>query len=339
MALLDSLIAFALTLAALATVVTILMEIIIRFFGLKHKGQVALVRRLVDKVVSEHLPQKESQWNVVKGILENPFSATKMVPEGVKQRYVAWKAGGIYNDVSLEHVLRRLLETAKPEVLQKAEDDLKQRLEIIATKYEEFSSALGANFKRNAQTWSIVIGIIVAAGMNVDGVRLLTTYLQDPTLRQSVIEKLPAPEQNAKTKDDINAYIEDLKTRLSDISDLELPIGSAYFPHCQSPWLRVAGDTSPDSLCADNVGEIPGGTYLLWLLKVVTTGILIGLGAPFWYDVAKRLAAVRSAFGGKPSSDDLYRGSDAREKSVSRDALLNSVVRNAKAANSGGAAS
>jgi hypothetical protein len=33
--------------------------------------------------------------------------------------------------------------------------------------------------------------------------------------------------------------------------------------------------------------------FALWLLMVVMTGVLIGLGAPFWFDVAKRLAQIR----------------------------------------------
>ncbi|MGD1876473.1 MAG: hypothetical protein ACFB13_03120 [Kiloniellaceae bacterium] len=341
MALLDSLIAFALTLAALATVVTIILEIAIRACGLKRKGQVALMNRLVGEVVTRHLPQKKSQWEVVKGILENPFSAAKMAADETQQGYLGTAAGGIYNEVSLEHVLRRVLETTEAAALLKqAEKDLKGRLQIIGNKYEEFSSALAADFKRSAQMWSIFVGIAVALAMNVDGVRLLTTYLQDPELRQSVIAKLPAPEEGqqkaASGKDEIDTYIDDLKTRLSDIGDLALPVGSDYFPHCLLFFAAPERANSPDPLCKGEDNAKRGVAGVTWLLKAVVTGILIGLGAPFWYDVARRLAAVRSAFGGKPAGEERYRGTDAQENAEVRDTLLDRVIDDAKAAVEGG---
>jgi hypothetical protein len=36
----------------------------------------------------------------------------------------------------------------------------------------------------------------------------------------------------------------------------------------------------------------PAG-FILWFLIVLGTGVLVGLGAPFWFDVAKRLAQIR----------------------------------------------
>ena len=41
--------------------------------------------------------------------------------------------------------------------------------------------------------------------------------------------------------------------------------------------------------------------FLLWLFTVVLTGVLIGLGGPFWYDLAMRLSQVKQAIAGKPA--------------------------------------
>ena len=49
MALLDSLLAFALTLAALATVATLILEIAFRTLRLKRIGQLRMVEKLIDE--------------------------------------------------------------------------------------------------------------------------------------------------------------------------------------------------------------------------------------------------------------------------------------------------
>ena len=336
MSLLDSLLAFALTLAALATVVTILMEVFIRWLGLKRRGQVKLVGRLLDHSVKTQLPGREARWQAIKDVLENPFSAIKMAAQESTQAYRGRAAGGIYTEVSLEHVLRRLLEsTAAKPLLEQAEQDLKAQLQLLSTRFDEYSSALAADFKRNAQMWSIMVGVGLALVMNIDGVRLLQGYLQDPELRQSVIENLPSSMEEAAGNDagraDVERYVEDLKTSLAGINDLALPIGTGYFPHCHLP--VVAGEelSGPDPLCRPAAGWTTLPALAAWLLKVIVTGMLIGLGAPFWYDVARRLAAVRTAFGGTPAGEQRHRGSDAADPK-SRDELIERVIRDAKAA-------
>lgn len=332
MTLLDSLLAFALTLAALATVVTILLEIFIRWLGLKRRGQVELIGRLLDHGVAAHLPDQQARWQAIRGILENPFSATPMAAQQAAQGYSGRAAGGIYTEVSLEHVLRHLLESpAAASLLQQAEKDLTDQLQILSNRFDEFSAALAADFKRRAQMWSILVGIGLALVMNIDGVRLLQGYLQDPELRQSVIERLPSsPDaEQRETETDVDAYVEDLKKSLAGISELALPIGTGYFPHCYLPLVTAEGAIPPDPLCRPEAGSETLPAFVLWLLKAVVTGMLIGLGAPFWYDVARRLAAVRTAFGGKPAAEERHRGLDAREPEE-REELIDRVIKDAR---------
>jgi hypothetical protein len=39
--------------------------------------------------------------------------------------------------------------------------------------------------------------------------------------------------------------------------------------------------------------------FLKWLFAAAVTGVLIGLGGPFWFDVAKKLSQVSSSLRGK----------------------------------------
>ena len=344
MALLDSLLAFALTLAVLATVVTLLLETLIRICGLKRAGQVKIISRLL----KDSVPDAESRWQAVKAILENPFADNKMADKESEQKFVGWKANGIYAEVSLEHVLRRLTESSPAvELVEKTQAELKEELQNLASRYDELASALSANFKRRAQIWSIVIGIAFAIAMNIDGLRILGTYLPDSALRQSIIDKIEIPEAStieataaglptAKDANDeidaINEKIGEIKSQLDRIDDLGLPIGPAYFPYCAPVRSAEMLGFSTDRACGADGGAAAWYDYPFWFLKVLVTGLLIGLGAPFWYDVARRLAAVRTVLGGKGSGEDQHRGSDAKGDSCERDTLIGRIASDARAA-------
>lgn len=345
MVLFDSLLAFALTLAALATVVTLLMEFAIRTFGLKRKGQVALMKKLLGSdTVKDVLPQAaQQQWPLVKAILENPFSKKPMAETETQQKFPGLQAQGIYREVSLEHVLRRLLEsTAAKDLVKETRAELEPKLHAIARKYDEFSSALGADFKRHAQWWSIVVGVGLAVAMNADGTRLLQTYLQDTSLRESVIERLtPQTEGAVPAGGTPEEALAKANRQIALINEMALPLGSGYFPHCYLLQDASERAASPDVHCrtAEAVGRV--SVWVSWLLKVLLTGVLIGLGAPFWYDVARRLAAVRSAFNGTPSGEQRHRGADGAGSQDERDDLIERIagdMASGKGEKAGGAA-
>lgn len=347
MALLDSLLAFALTLAVLATVVTLLLETLIRVFGLKRKGQVEIVSRLFEDSLSDVVPDARARWQAVKAVLENPFATNKMAGDKAQQGYLGSQANGIYAEVSLEHLLRRLTESfPAADLVAKTQAEVKAELESISRKYDELASALSADFKRRAQLWSILIGMAFALGMNIDGLRILETYLQDPELRRSVIEKVEIPEsaeveaaaQAAPDDEDlkaqvaaINERIDAVKAQLDGIGDLGLPIGPTHFPYCSPLTTAKKSDSGTDRLCQSDADIVAWYDYPFWLVKVLVTGLLIGLGAPFWYDVARRLAAVRTVLGGKGSGEEQHRGSDAKDDPAEREALIGRVAADARA--------
>jgi len=222
MQLLDAIIAFALTMAALATVVTVIIEAIIRILRMRRKNMAQVIRMLDKEIDSGLLGLKnEDRWSVFKKIIENPSRAIldKKEPDSwthntdmkvrcdyfgigksdeqnkwklfifyLKKIKLIWRMDGFHESVSLEHVLRCLSEA---EPVRKMSTSCRKKLKVefnrIALKYEAFQSSVSANFKHETQYWSILIGIGLAMVSNIDGLRIFEAYKIDKKLTAAVI--------------------------------------------------------------------------------------------------------------------------------------------------------
>jgi len=447
MQLLDASMAFALTLAALGTVVTVIMEAIHRVFRIR-KGNLILVLQHLNKEIPKGLfrgIKPERRWDFIANVLNNTTRAKDKLPDSstvgatngeksipivfwarktIKSPAIssnslgkAWEdvidslgrrngTRGIYDNVSLEHVLRKFIEI--DEVREKvavAKDAAKVEINRLARKYEEFVAAAAADFKRRAQLWSVVIGILLALVANINGVRIFEAYMVSDDLTDRVIGQFETLEKEANQAQDsfqkmieeksgngsgnfdsqiekkrktlsslyqsmaladagqktaesakldikiealekeIRALVEkryassqagraqqsvdDAVQKLASLAESGVPMGMKYFPHCVIyKWLSGEKKMS----CLER--EPKSNSYNLkwfilwisWLVVTVLTGMLIGLGAPFWFDVAKRLAAVRAMFGGIQSTEERLRGRDAWGDPKQRKKLIENIV-------------
>jgi len=345
MALLDSLLALALTLAALATVATVILEIAFRSLRLKRIGQLRMAEKLIDQATglrdgTAEKPAATAGARTAR-LLANPFAVNLW--GFCRNLWIYWrKCSAFYDDISLEHTLRRLVDIVGEPARGAADAarEIGEKLEALGVSYDEYCSALAARYKQNAQRWSLVVGVLLALGMNVNGFRVLEVYLQDPELRQRAIEQLrqdettPAPaaveeRDTDRQLQELQQKYDHLRGQVAVITGLDLPIGWSYFPSCLRH--NDAGEIVPsaDPRCpeAGETGwDLESGTFWSWLAQVLVTGLLIGLGAPFWYDLARRLAEVRTAFGGKGTAEQQHRGDDGRNGPWARRRLVQRVV-------------
>ena len=401
MELLDAALAFALTLAALATVVTVIMEIVLRSVLMRKRNLIHMMRLLNDELPRGPLDLDEQErWAFFRTVIENPAEGLSAripatLPDGKTAKQAIEEIGwlglrsGVYDKVSMEHVLRRLAEITKIAAMAKdAAQMLKTELYRFAGKFEEFGSSVSASFKRRSQIWSIIFGVLLAIVVNVDGMRIFEAYLAKPDLARTVIARedqfLSAYEQAERRKQaifkqqevvrDARSTLDKVReehgdsspqsqsaaaelalaqTRLADLTEPEeirrlaldaqqqvkeivalgVPIGNEYFPHC-----RLFRDVQLLTTCAGPLwpdgAEWSGrfrfiGHVLVWLVPVVITGLLIGLGAPFWFDVAKRLAQVREMFNGTGSDSTRLAARDADGDPGKRAAIVDRVVADA----------
>lgn len=222
MQLLDASLAFALTMAALATVVTVMMEAGLRIARMRKKNFIEVMKLLNKEIENSPLKMsEEDRWNFIKRVIDNPaeasldklrielenlplaerlahFGRDKAAGKNLLQRVGCFllqifgdrKRAGLFDRVSLEYMLRCLAESEAVEKSSSlAISNVRAEFNRIARKYEEFSSSVSASFKQHARQWSIAVGILLAFACNIDGLRIFENYRIDPELATAIIQK------------------------------------------------------------------------------------------------------------------------------------------------------
>ena len=365
MILIDAMLAFAITMAFLGTVVTMILEVGHRVFRVR-KGNLINVLQVLSGEVGRGLFKEigaRGQWDFVVNVLNNPARAKGKLPTSndiavtdaqlsLPTALGQWKRKigvapdsrdpgdsvdwgnalaslgrvngmrGIFDKVTLEHILRRFSELEPVrEIINTSVEKAEQEFNRLSRKYMEFASSVSADFKRRSQMWSMVVGVLLAYVCNINGVLVFQAYLQNQDMTAQVISKLNEVNEKMESKEEENLkkMVQDIKSSMSYLD--VLPIGSAYFPHC----------LFSNNKCKSVASEVTGLAYVVklstWFIATTLTGLLIGLGAPFWFDTAKRLANVRSMFGGKASAELRLGGRDVpADRPADRKALIRTIL-------------
>jgi hypothetical protein len=221
MQLLDAAIAFALTIAGLATVVSIIIEIIHRVLSLRSKGLRAMLEQHFDDVIEPVI--KAQVEKAIIGQDKNLADELKRLRDDliikmtanplVKLQELSWlpkwavKGLSQYNAVTALDFLDRLPEAEVYQYIKlRGKMTVSERLKKFDKKYEDYEKAISNYFKRRAQLLSFVVGVILAIVVNIHGIRLFERYLSDPELTATVI---------AQT-DNIESAIESVQKRQAD---------------------------------------------------------------------------------------------------------------------------
>jgi hypothetical protein len=247
---------------------------------------------------------------------------------------------GMFDKVSAEHVARRYAEMYV--LTDRNLDNAREYIDKVIRNFESISSCMSAEFKRRSQLISIIVGIFVALAFNINGLRILDTFIAKPEVSKMFVTNLDqteaqvlgqiesASKELSKTMDEadkedgaasstvteLNSVVEDLKSTVTGLSDRGVPLGWNYRPHC----------SLIESVTCFAVPERDNRMAIADVFLMVLSGVLIGLGAPFWFDVAKRLAAVRQMFSGTASDLHTKSGKDANGSSEERKKIVDDIV-------------
>lgn len=139
---------------------------------------------------------------------------------------------------------------------------LDESLKNIEAWFEAAMDKATRIYKKYASIVALIIGLLLAYNFNIDTIHVTKQLWVQPTLRQAIV----AQAGNLIPGDEVG-----LNNTLAKINSLPIPIG----------W---SADTLPPDPNARFL------RYLGWFL----TGLAAAQGAPFWFDVLKKLSGLRS---------------------------------------------
>jgi len=166
-------------------------------------------------------------------------------------------------------------------------------------------------YKRNAQISAFFIGLIFAVTLNVDSIAIAATLWREPTLRQVIVaqaEKAPPPEVQAA---DPAAALRQVRNQLDELS---LPIGwsfeavplngkkCSFTPGPKDVFgFWINGECQKPATASETTNGI--SWIFVKLIGLAMTGGAAMQGAPFWFDILKKLINVRGT-GVNPSEKE-----------------------------------
>lgn len=315
MRLLDACLALVLTLALFASTVTVLLELLHRTLQQRVRDLRAMLGAVFDDALEEWL--KGVEKDVAK--LRDEFVA--IVSTDAALDHVLQRNGGLLKhlperltaatEVTLADILRRLPNTRVYQHMQALRpEQLSQIVHRLEDGLDHFSQAATALFTARARLASFVVGVTLAAVVNVDAVRLFEHFVDDPELARQTTARLeiqlkslpsvPPVDSKVDSTAEIRRLLDDLQTRQA----ATLPVGWTYFPYCLppdstsrvDPRCPAAADKSATASQARDVWQEVFSAirhYGFWAICVFVTGLLIGLGGPYWFDIALSLGRFR----------------------------------------------
>lgn len=288
---LDAALAFALTMLAVSTLVTQLVRFLqhvwkIRNQFLQEMLNVYFTQDLLP-VINRELSRlkKDLSAEVAQAICEKAqaLSVNVVFPEPEL---------ATFTEVSTEELLERLKRNPVGiQLLENLGDKAQTVFNELGKRYETVGNHFTEIFRYNSRLATTILAILAAFILNVDSLFVLDTYVKNEDMRRVVIAQQASLQDgylmlsNQLTEDSSKASITraefeqafgDAKTQLDAFTSAGFPVGFSYFPYA----------------CLENTGlsACENRHILLWIVGCILTGLLAGLGAPFWYDAVTGLS-------------------------------------------------
>lgn len=204
---------------------------------------------------------------------------------------------------------RALIEVAE----QRGTDFKKDFLKDLVSKYEDFGENSRDYFARRARLTSVIVSFVLAFALSINVIDLFQILLTDKGVRDTWIDKgeqaaaqwqRQAEELQAllvekgsanqlspeKASALIKANIQELEKATASLQEAGLPIGWERRPWAGGEWHSIdcgRGDAWSSKGCLDRAGLL-----VQWVLAVLFSGLLIGLGGPFWFEIYRKLGSL-----------------------------------------------
>ena len=131
--------------------------------------------------------------------------------------------------------------------------------------FNDSMERLGGAYRRRMQIVGIIVGIAVAATLNVDTGAIMNTLWRDPVLRQAIVTQASQVKET-DVQSGQTPSIEEIAQNAEKLNVLSLPIG----------WSSKNIPTDANGWVAKIVG-------------ILLSGMAAAQGAPYWFDIMRKL--------------------------------------------------
>jgi hypothetical protein len=226
--------------------------------------------------------------------------------------------------LAIEKVNPRLVESVTAIIKQAEDYALRGESAVAATRvnleswFNDAMDRLSGSYKRRAQFIAFLIGFILALVLNVDSINVATSLWREPTLRQAIIAQAQdystaaACNPAATPGNPAAGPLENIPALQAQLQALNIPFGWAIIQQktgvnqCSllpiNPgqvsgipvWTITSLVTHGAPICyaVSNFPTEPNG-WLVKILGMLITGAAAAQGAPFWFDILKKIINVR----------------------------------------------
>lgn len=184
-------------------------------------------------------------------------------------------------DKTLREVLIQLLDEVEYKY-HTAEERFQAFRQMVEAWYNNVMDRASGWYKRSTQAILLVIGFVIAVGFDADVVELYQDLSAQPEVAAEIANQAEnfIAENRYRLEQDTSAQVEETLQQLQsilkeDIQSLKSPLGLG--------WDR---------------DDLQGAGAYFWLLKLagwLVTALSITLGAPFWFDLLRKVVNIRSS--------------------------------------------
>ena len=214
------------------------------------------------------------------------------------------------------------------EYAREGEQALATARKNVETWFNDSMDRLSGWYKRRAQLIAFTIGIVLALLLNVDSINIATSLWREPTLRQDIVANATAYAQQTQTPlpgtepgQAGTSPVASVKELQQQLTALDIPLGWALTPFDtggkQCALIPINADQVFGFSGKDEKGQtvckyvsnfpIDWSSGLAKFAGLMMSGAAAAQGAPFWFDILKKLINVRSA-GPNPAEKEKVAG-------------------------------
>lgn len=167
-------------------------------------------------------------------------------------------------------------------LINDAGDDIKKARENLENWFDDSMDRVSGWYKRKSQNIILGFAVLITFSLNVDTFEIVNSLRNDNTLRASIVavagETVSSNEKSEPGSGSIETTkaAQKIKAINQELDSLNLPIG----------WkdMKKGGWNLPIG-CSE------------WIMKIIgllITTFAVSLGAPFWFDILKKIISIRS---------------------------------------------